>query len=112
MNTTRNIALSTVFGVALAAASSATLAAPYGLPSSTDWQAWNTYLAQPNQRMDIAFRDSSGSGLPSSTDWQAWNRYVSQPSQGMSQPKVASARKGLPSSTDWHAWNRYFGEKS
>jgi hypothetical protein len=111
MNTTRNITLSTVFGIALAAASSPTLAAQYGLPSSTDWQAWNSYVAQPSQHIDTAYRVPAGSGLPSSTDWQAWNSYVSQPSGSMNQPKVASARKGLPSSTDWHAWNAHFSEK-
>jgi hypothetical protein len=112
MNTTRNITLSTVFGIALVAASSPTLAAQYGLPSSTDWQAWNTYVAKPSQHMDMASRVPASRGLPSSTDWQAWNSYVSQASDGMNQPKVASASRGLPASTDWHAWNAHFNEKS
>jgi hypothetical protein len=108
MDTTRKLTLSTIFGAALAAASSPTLAAHNGLPSSTDWQAWNTYLAQPSHHADGDFGVHTGSGLPSSTDWQAWNAYLSQPGDSMTQPKLASSRNGLPSSTDWGAWNMHF----
>ncbi len=52
-----------------------------GLSPSTDWQAWNVYVSQPNRNLNQAATSGYGTRLPSSTDWQASNAYVSKPGQ-------------------------------
>ncbi len=73
------------------------------MPSSTDWQAWNSYMSTPKQPSAV----SKAPSLPSSTNWQAWNDYVGNPSE-----RQYSQRSYLPSSTNWQAWNEYIGKAS
>jgi len=107
MNTTRKTAITAIVSGALTVASFSTLAAQSGLPSSTDWAAWNAYVSQPSHRMNQTSISSAGTRLPSPTDWDAWNVYVSQPSNSMKRASTSPTGTTMPSPTDWQAWNEY-----
>ena len=99
MKTTLKIALTTILSGSVAVISSTTLASGSGLPSSTNWQAWNDYVSKPAQSK----RTGVASGLPSSTNWQTWNRYLSTPNQTL----ATAVQAAIPSSTNWKDWNMY-----
>jgi methyl coenzyme M reductase beta subunit len=110
MNAIRKTTLTAIVSGALTVASFSTLASQSGLPSSTDWEAWNAYVSQPSHRMSQAVTSSAGTRMPDATDWHAWNAYVSQPSRSMNRASTSPAGTGLPDAADWQAWNEYVGK--
>jgi len=110
MNATRKTTLTAIASGALTVASFSTLASQVGLPSSTDWQAWNAYMSQPLHVKNPAVTTSASARMPSPTDWHAWNAYVSQLSRSMSRASSSPTGTGLPDATDWQAWNDHVGK--
>lgn len=108
MNATHKITVAAIFSGALSVASFSSLASQSGLPSPTDWQAWNAYMAQPSHSTNQASTHTASTGLPHSTDWQAWNAYMAKPNRNMDQAPTSEYGMRLPPSTDWQAWNEYF----
>lgn len=99
MKTIRKIALASTLSFSFAVVTTTAIASNSGLPSSTNWQAWNQYVSAPTQRQSAG----TSTGLPSSTSWQAWNRYMGGSDEG----RYKFTQNSLPSSTNWQSWNEY-----